>query len=193
MSDPSTYLVLEVPIFTSHKALAVLVNDVQNLETIKKNLIQGNREYDYAFINAKNIVCMEQLYSAYYKVMQNFHYETMKSKSLHTEIIYALSPFKNIMDCLNKFGISKQSDAIVVLKLVKTEEANLEYFESQLANIKAIINGDFVELNDVNLQSTADIKSIIKNYKCKFDQAQPENDWGTLTRNLVSIIQLKGL
>lgn len=97
------------------------------------------------------------------------------------------------MDCLNKFGISKQSDALVVLKIMKTEEANIEYFESELANIKTVVNGDFVELNDVNLQTTADIKSIVKNYKCKVDQTQPESDWGTITRNLVSIIQLKGL
>lgn len=193
MSDTPEYLVLQVPIFDSHQALAVLVNDVKNLDTIKTNLIQGNKEYDYAFINGKNIVCLEQLYSAYYKVMQNHHYGTMKSKSLHTEIIYALSPFKNIMDCLNKFGVSKQSDTLLVLKIVKSEHATAEYFSSEFSKVKTIVDGSFVALSDMNLQTTADIKSIVKNYKYKVDASHLEPNWGIVTRNLVSIIQLKGL
>lgn len=187
------YLELKVPIFNSHKALALLVNNVQNLTEIKENLIKGNLDYDYAFINARNIVSLEQIYSAYYKVMQDFSHGTMKSRTLHTEFIYALSPFKNIMDCLNKFGISKTSDTLLILKIVKKEDATQEYFKSQVEHLKEIVNGDMVDLNNSNLQFTADKKSIFKNYKLKTAGFSEEVNWNLVTRNVISIIQLKGL
>lgn len=187
------YLELEVPIFDSHKTLALLVNNVQNLAEIKENLIKGNLDYDYAFINAKNIVSLEQIYSAYYRVMQDFSHNTMKSRTLHTEFIYALSPFKNIMDCLNKFGISKTSDTLLIVKIVKKEEATPEYFKSQVEHLKEIVDGNIIDLNDDNLQSTADKKSISKNYKLKAAGLPTEFDWNFITRNVISIIQLKGL
>lgn len=194
MNSNQEYIELKVPIFESHTAIAVLMKNVQNLEIIKENLIKGNFDYDYGFINAKNIVSLEQIYSAYYKVMQDSAYNTMKSRTLHTEFIYALSPFKNIMDCLNKFGISKTSDVLLILKIVKKEDATTEYFESQLKHIKTVVTGEIIKLDDENLQNFADAKSIAKNYKLKTNNRKSlDNDWNLVTRNVVSIIQLKGL
>lgn len=193
MSKNSLYRELEVPVLTSHKAFAVLVTNVQNQQTIKENLIKGNQQYDYAFINAKNIVSLEQIYSAYYKTMLDNHHGTMKSRTLHTEVIYALSPFKNIMDCLNKFGISKSSDSLLILKIVNYDEATSEYFTSQLDNIRNVVDGEIVELNDENLLKIFDTKTIEKNYKLSIRGTPLENNPATITRNLVSITQLKGL
>lgn len=193
MSVQEEYLQLQVPVFDAYVGMAVLVDHVTNTATIKENLIKGNTQYDYAFVNAKNIVSLEQIYSAYYKVMQDSSYHTMKSRTLHTEFIYALSPFKNIMDCLNKFGISKNSDTLLILKIVKKESAADAFFQSELENIKKIIDGELIPLCDENLQKTADIGTISKNYKLKLDSSQLKNDYGIVTRHLVALTQLKGL
>jgi EKC/KEOPS complex subunit CGI121/TPRKB len=193
MSDIVPFKEFVIPVFTKYKCFAVLVNNVENLQTIKENLIKGNTDYDYAFINAKNITSLEQLYSVYYKVMLDERNGTMKSRTLHTEIIYALSPFKNIMDCLNKYGISKTADSLLVIKIMNAEDASAENVQYQLANIKAIVHGDFIELSDINLQKSVDMKLLEKNYKLKIFGTPLENNWASITRNLVSITQLKGL
>lgn len=187
------YLEIEIPLFNKYKTFAVLVNNVENLQTIKENLIKGNTDFDYGFLNTKNIVSLEQIYSAYYKIMLDESNGSLKSRTLHTEIIYALSPFKNIMDCLNKFGISKTADSLLILKIVKEEDYNTEYLFSQLNNIKSIIVGNFVELTDENLQKSVDVKTLEKNYKLKIKGTSLENDWSGITRQLVSTTQLKGL
>lgn len=193
MSIQGEYLELRVPVFEAYVGMAVLVDHAINTATIKDNLIKGNKQYDYAFVNARNIISLEQIYSAYYKVMQDSSYNTMKSRTLHTEFIYALSPFKNIMDCLNKFGISKKSDALLILKIVRKEHATERFFQSELDNIKQIVDGELIPLSDENLQKIADIDTITKNYKLKLDSNQLNNDYGVITRHLVALTQLKGL
>lgn len=193
MTDGPLYREIEVPVFTSFKALAVLVRDVENVQAIKDNLIKGNKSYDYAFINAQNIVSLEQLYSAYYKAMLDEHHGTMKTRTLHTEVIYALSPFKNIMDCLNRFGVSKTSTTLLVLKIFKREEGTPEYLAEQFDNIRRLTSGHVVELDDSNLHAAADLKHIEKNYKIKIKGTPLENHWAQITRTLIGITQLKGL
>lgn len=184
---------IEVPVFDKYKAVAILAKNVTNLQNIKENLIKGNTDYDYSFINAQNIISLEQLYSAFYKVMLDESHGSMKSRTLHTELIYALSPFKNILDCLNKFGISKTSDTLLVVKIVKGETVTPIFIKENLENLERIIDGDLIELNDENLQGSANVKMIEKNYKLNIRNTALKDDWDKITRSLVAITQLKGL
>ncbi|OUT20440.1 hypothetical protein CAS74_004691 [Pichia kudriavzevii] len=184
---------IEVPVFDKYKAVAILAKNVTNLQNIKENLIKGNTDYDYSFINAQNIISLEQLYSAFYKVMLDESHGSMKSRTLHTELIYALSPFKNILDCLNKFGISKTSDTLLVVKIVKGETVTPIFIKENLENLERIIDGDLIELNDENLQGSANVKMIEKNYKLNIRNTALKDNWDEITRSLVAITQLKGL
>lgn len=184
---------IEVAVFDKYKAVAILAKNVTNLQNIKENLIKGNTDYDYSFINAQNIISLEQLYSAFYKVMLDESHGSMKSRTLHTELIYALSPFKNILDCLNKFGISKTSDTLLVVKIVKGETVTPIFIKENLENLERIIDGDLIELNDENLQGSANVKMIEKNYKLNIRNTALKDDWDKITRSLVAITQLKGL
>lgn len=184
---------IEVPVFDKYKAVAILAKNVTNLQNIKENLIKGNTDYDYSFINAQNIISLEQLYSAFYKVMLDESHGSMKSRTLHTELIYALSPFKNILDCLNKFGISKTSDTLLVVKIVKGETVTPIFIKENLENLERIIDGDLIELNDENLQGSANVKMIEKNYKLNIRNTALKDNWDKITRSLVAITQLKGL
>lgn len=184
---------IEVPVFDKYKAVAILAKNVTNLQNIKENLIKGNTDYDYSFINAQNIISLEQLYSAFYKVMLDESHGSMKSRTLHTELIYALSPFKNILDCLNKFGISKTSDTLLVVKIVKGETVTPIFIKENLENLERIIDGDLIELNDENLQGSANVKMIEKNYKLTIRNTALKDNWDEITRSLVAITQLKGL
>lgn len=184
---------IEVPVYKKYKAVCFLASNVKNCQEIKENLIKANKDYDYGFINAKNVVSLEQLYSGFYKTVMSQHAGNMKSRTLHTELIYSLSPFKNIMDCLNKFGISKDSNSILIVKIVESETLNNDFIKTQQEHLKSIIDGEFLDITDDSLQEITDIKALEKNYKLKIRSTKLENNWPSISRNLVSITQLKGL
>lgn len=187
------HIILELPSLTKYSAIAVLAVNVENLPEIKENLIKGNTDYDYGFVNGKNVVSLEQLRSSYYRVMVDEHNNSMKTRTLHTEVIYALSPFKNIMDCLNKSGISKDSKTLLILKIVESQGLTDKFIAETLENLVGIIKGDFVEVSDENLQKHVDLKTIEKNNRIKIRGTHLENNWSDITRTLVTATQLKGL
>lgn len=193
MSSAIPFREIEVPVYKKYKAVCFLASNVKNCQEIKENLIKANKDYDYGFINAKNVVSLEQLYSGFYKTVMSQHDGNMKSRTLHTELIYSLSPFKNIMDCLNKFGISKESNSILIVKIVESETLNNDFIKTQQEHLKSIIDGEFLEITDDSLQEITDIKALEKNYKLKIRSTKLENNWPSISRNLVSITQLKGL
>ncbi|GMM48379.1 Cgi121 protein [Pichia kluyveri] len=193
MSSAIPFREIEVPVYKKYKAVCFLASNVKNCQEIKENLIKANKDYDYGFLNAKNVVSLEQLYSGFYKTVMSQHDGNMKSRTLHTELIYSLSPFKNIMDCLNKFGISKDSNSILIVKIVESETLNNYFIKTQQENLKSIIDGEFLEITDDSLQEITDIKALEKNYKLKIRSTKLENNWPSISRNLVSITHLKGL
>lgn len=193
MSSAIPFREIEVPVYKKYKAVCFLASNVKNCQEIKENLIKANKDYDYGFINAKNVVSLEQLYSGFYKTVMSQHDGNMKSRTLHTELIYSLSPFKNIMDCLNKFGISKDSNSILIVKIVESETLNNDFIKTQQEHLKSIIDGEFLDITDDSLQEITDIKALEKNYKLKIRSTKLENNWPSISRNLVSITQLKGL
>lgn len=187
------HIIIELPSFTKYKAVATLVTDVENLKEIKENLIKGNKEYDYGFINASNVVSLEQIRSAYYKVMVDEKNGGMKTRTLHTEMIYNLCPSKNIMDCLNRYGISKDSKTLLVLKIVESEKLVDDFVSETLKNLQKIVHGNFVDLSDAELQKHVNLKTIEKYNQIKIRGTLLENNWNNISRLLVTSIQLKGL
>lgn len=187
------YIIIEIPSLDKYKAIGTFAVDVQNLKDIKENLIKGNKEYDYGFINAKNVISLEQIYSAYYKVMVDEKSGGMRTRTLHTEMIYDLSPFKNIMDCLNKYGVSKDSNVLLILKIVKSEELTKNFINQTLENLQKVINGNFVHFSDAELQKHADLKLIEKHNQLQIRGTPLENNREKLSRLLVTSTQLKGL
>lgn len=159
------YKILEIPLFPLFKAFAVLVTDIRNQQDIKEKVIKGNLKYDFAYINGHNLLSLEQLYSALYKTLLDKSQNGMKSKTLHTEFIYNLSPMKNIMDCLNKFGVSEDAHTMVVVRIVQNDKITPDYFNEVLKSVQEIIDGDIIELSDMNLQHFSDLKKIEKNFK----------------------------
>lgn len=88
------------PQFPETTVLVALFQDVENAQQVKTNLIKGNEQYDFCFINADNIISQKQVLSATYKTLVDDKNKTTKSKSLNTEIILNVSPFRNVSLCM---------------------------------------------------------------------------------------------
>ncbi|OUM51475.1 hypothetical protein BVG19_g578 [[Candida] boidinii] len=190
-------LELEMPVSTpisvdrfakDFKVFGCILQDVQNQDEIKSHLLKGDEGYNYAFINAENIVSVEQVLSVVYKTLLDKSYERMKSKTIHSEVIFNLAPQKNIMECLNKFGVSSDSSNLVVVKVVpSTEEFGAETMDESLGKI---VEGTVLPLSDKTILKCLNYSSIKKNYKLADSMVE---DPVRLTRMLVGVTQLKGL
>ncbi|ODV83443.1 hypothetical protein CANARDRAFT_9502 [[Candida] arabinofermentans NRRL YB-2248] len=184
--------VLEFESFPNYKIFVAYFINVQNTDEIKSELLKGNTDYDFAFINGENLLSLEQIYSAVHKCLLDERFNRKKSKTLHTEIIFNLAPQRNIMECLNKFGISSSSTDLLVLKVLNLEDGNSiqEKEQELLAILKKNINGDIMEFDDATLSERAKLPSIKKNYKLGDTFTE---DLSKLNRILIGITQLKGL
>lgn len=168
---------LTIPQFPEYKVNLHKFSNVQNSKDIKEQLIQGNTLYDFAFINAECVISLEQLMSAVYRSLLDLTGDKLRTRSLHSEVIFSLSPTQNIMDALRRFGIQDNSKELILVKITKGgEDYSLQ-----------IIDGEEVQVTDESLQQTAVLKTIKKNYKISTETPHD------ITRQTVAAIQLRGL
>lgn len=174
----SSHLSFTIPQFPQFKISIHKFSNVTNAAEIKQNLLSGNQEYNFAFINSSTIVSSEQLIAAIYRTLLDYTQDKIRTKTLHSEVIFSLSPTQNIMDSLKRFGIQDDSKELVVINI--SENGAKDDYNLQ------IISGEEVKVDDDEFAKTVDYKVIKKNYK--FDSQDPE----LITRFIVNAIQLRG-
>ncbi|ODV73587.1 Cgi121p [Cyberlindnera jadinii NRRL Y-1542] len=166
----------QFPQFTVH---LFKFKNVTNSKEIKQNLIKGDKRYDFSFINAQTVLSEEQLLSAVYRALLDHTQDKIRTKTIHSEVIFSLSPTQNIMDALRRFGIQDDSTDLIVIKIVDSNSQ--EEFDL------SVVEGEEVDITDEDLKSSAILKTIKKNYKLKSE------DLTVLSHQIVAAIQLRGL
>lgn len=111
-------------------------------------------ELPIAIINAATIVSREQLLSAIYRVLLEKQYNRVRTKTLHSECLLALSPTSNIGDAFKKFGITSTCKEIICLEISENDQDDLVDFDN-------IVNGEEVEFSDKNLHQFFD-KDLVR-------------------------------
>ncbi len=183
------YNVIKYSQFPQYEVFAAYFSSVSNQKEILSNLLAANSDFDFCFVNADNIASLEQLYSAIYKSLLDTVHKRTRSKSLHSEIIFNLSPNKNIMESLKRFGVSLHASRLLILKVQNTENCATNH-ETTFGALTKIIEGTSVRLNDDIIWENANLDSLKENYKLTDTDLE---DRARTTRLLVGITQLKGL
>ncbi|ODV60391.1 Cgi121p [Ascoidea rubescens DSM 1968] len=194
-SDKS--LIISFKQFPDVEILILLFSNVRNSSEIKENLLSSNSSYNYSFINPKNLLNLEQLFSSIYKTLINYKNNEVKSKTLNSEFIFQLSPNKNIFDSIKRFGIAQDLKDLIVLKALNIEEKEIDKTDHSQPNslqdhykhILEIVDGDLIEPNDENISKITDLDLIRKNYKLG---KEISTDKQILLKELIGVIQLKG-
>uniref|UniRef100_A0A914C8B6 Uncharacterized protein n=1 Tax=Acrobeloides nanus TaxID=290746 RepID=A0A914C8B6_9BILA len=86
--------------------------DVKNAVELRKLLRCG--EIDAAFIRAELVVEPFILLAAANRAVHQAAHNRMFTRSLSAELIYSLSPTRNISESLNTFGIAEESQNLIV-------------------------------------------------------------------------------
>ncbi|KAI8622951.1 CGI-121-domain-containing protein [Xylariaceae sp. FL1651] len=104
----------------SHSVHIAVFRGVENSPWLHQQLLARNAEYEYAFIDAGVITSRLQVLSAVFKAITVQVGGTMKTPNIHSEIVYSLSPAKNISEAYRRYGITPTTRDLVIVKVLIT-------------------------------------------------------------------------
>ncbi|KLO17509.1 CGI-121-domain-containing protein [Schizopora paradoxa] len=157
------------------KVHLALFTSVENGKEIRERIIKAStaegaegdaaREaVNFAFVDAKLIASPRHLLTATYQSLLAESQESLKTKTVHSEIIWSLNPTSNITEALRRFGVNDNSSTLLVVRVVKSSE-NLDVEK----NMKEVVQGNLVPLSE--LENVTDWSLISKYYKLNSEVA----------------------
>ncbi|KAI9759907.1 MAG: 5'-flap endonuclease [Chaenotheca gracillima] len=141
-----------------------LFRHVRNSASLKQQLLAGNPEYEYAFIDASVIVSTVHALSAVYRALHDALQGRLKTRNVHSEIVFALSPSYNIAESFRRYGVGEATSSLLAIKV--STDASITH-DSVEKHLSEIVEGEAVEFTDDNLSSMTDVETVRKYYKLK--------------------------
>ncbi|KAG7529522.1 hypothetical protein FFLO_05590 [Filobasidium floriforme] len=188
-----SYHLSHFPVDHSSVHLAFFKN-VTNSADLRKRLVaaatmegeEGDRErdlLDYAFVEANMIVDREQLLTAIYSALQAASSGSLKTKTLHSEVLLSLHPSATpqINEALRKFGISATTKNLILVRIgppsscsttststssppSSDEDAKAEHEQKLVDAMSDLVEGEMTSLSQLR-ESDVDWKGLKKLYK----------------------------
>ncbi|KAJ5748536.1 uncharacterized protein N7511_010232 [Penicillium nucicola] len=164
---------INVPHLTSLPVHVALYRDVQNAAFLKSQLLAGNAEFEYALIDASmisspDIDTLHQVLSrahataAIFRAANDYMHNRLKSRNVHSEIVFSFNSTNNIAESFRRFGIADTTKDLLVVKVSVSPEIT---HESVAAHLSATVQGTSVPFDDQTLAEVSDINKIKKVYK----------------------------
>ncbi|EME46851.1 hypothetical protein DOTSEDRAFT_78978 [Dothistroma septosporum NZE10] len=147
-----------LPHLPQHALHVCLFRDVQNAAFLRQQLLDGNTNFEYAFLDASVLLSRKHVLSACFRAVNDLLNARMKSRNVHSEVVFALSPNNNIAESFRRFGLQDGSKDIVAVK-VGGHRAAVE------AHLLDNIQGTPQTLTDDHLAATRDVARIRKIYR----------------------------
>ncbi|CAL3972354.1 unnamed protein product [Diplocarpon coronariae] len=148
---------------TSYDLHVALYRNVTNASFLHQQLLAGNAEYEYALIDARVVVSRVHVLAAAYRAINDMLENRLRSRNVHAEIVFSLSPNNNISESFRRFGITPSTTSLLVLKL-STPTSSFSAPDVQ-ARLAASVVGDQVAFTDEVLREMTDIARVRKIYK----------------------------
>ncbi|KAI9924777.1 hypothetical protein ASPWEDRAFT_40653 [Aspergillus wentii DTO 134E9] len=139
-----------------------LYRDLQNAPALRQQLLAGNADFEYAFIDASMVYSRAHALSAIFRAVNDYFNGRLKSRNVHSEIVFSFSAANNIADSFRKFGIADTTKDLLVVKFSVTPEVT---HESVAAHLGQSVEGSPVPFNDETLSEISDVGKIKKAYK----------------------------
>ncbi|EXJ83430.1 hypothetical protein A1O1_07053 [Capronia coronata CBS 617.96] len=136
--------------------------EVENAAFLKQQLLAGNAEFEYAFIDASMILSTKHALAAAFRAINDSINERLKSRNVHSEIVFCLSPNNNIGEAFRRYGVSETTKDLLVMKVATTPDVT---FESVSAHLSTHVQGKEYPFDDSTFHETADVDRIRKAYK----------------------------
>jgi len=187
-------------------AFVSLFKDIQNPGSILSRIQsasklegeEGDRErqrVNFAFVDAKLITSHTHLQTAIVQALLAAARDDLRTKTVHSEIIWSLDPSTNISDALRRFGVSKNTKGLLLVRVTDlTKDSAIAGKVEQ--SMKELIPGVIADLSE--LSTFTDWKEVRKVYRLNADSfvqaAEPEQVLIVkIDRIVSSIVATKGV
>ncbi|MCJ1442932.1 MAG: hypothetical protein MMC23_003429 [Stictis urceolatum] len=137
-----------------------LFEDLQNSRFLRKQLLEGNSDFEHAFVDARTILSEAHVLAAVFRAVNDMANGRMKSRNVHSEIVFAMNSNNNIAESFRKFGISDQTRKLLVIKI-----ASADYAEAIAQQLEWAVEGRSLDFDDATLSLLSDMTEIRKTYK----------------------------
>merc|ERR1712150_116123 len=155
---------------------ACLINHVTNWKALLNLLIKG--ELPCALLNTTYLPDLFPVLVASAKAVHSLAGGTLKTKGVHTELLYNLSPSHSISAALKTFGISGKEESLLVVCLPKGV--------CGIEQILAKVEGDVVDVG--GLCTLVDVDKM----RTLYGITEEELDIGSLSDAVVLRVAVKG-
>ncbi|KXN90555.1 hypothetical protein AN958_04227 [Leucoagaricus sp. SymC.cos] len=147
-----------------------LFRNVKNAASLRKRIISAatmegeageleREEVNFAFIDARLITSRLHLQTAVYQSILAEAQEGLRTKTVHSEVLWNLNPTNNITEAIRRYGVS---DTTASLFVVRIDAGTLSGGEMEL-RMKKVVDGDLVPLSQ--LREVTDWSTIKKYHK----------------------------
>ncbi|KAJ9294166.1 hypothetical protein DTO271G3_7028 [Paecilomyces variotii] len=147
-----------------------LYRDVKNAPFLRQQLLSGNTEFEYAFIDASMILSRTHILAATFRAVNDYLNGRLKSRNVHSEIVFSLSPNNNIAESFRKFGLTDATKDLLVIKVSVSPEIT---HDSVAQHLGETVEGSPVQFSDETLSAISDVSKIRKAYKLGAAPAKP--------------------
>ncbi|KAI9764335.1 MAG: hypothetical protein M1835_007598 [Candelina submexicana] len=161
-----------------------LFQDVKNAAFLRSQLLSGNSDFEYAFIDASVIVSRTHILAAVFRAVNDMLNGRLKSRNVHSEIVFSLSPNNNsillllriigafdilisfvphkIAESFRRFGISDTTPSLLIVRIPTGPDIT---FESVQQHLCSVVEGTALEFLDESLSRLTDLAKVKKIYK----------------------------
>ncbi|GAA5993701.1 hypothetical protein JCM10908_001336 [Rhodotorula pacifica] len=144
---------------------------------------EGNKErraVDFAFIDAKMITSRMHTLVAVQQALLARADGALKTKTIHSEVLWLLEPGTNISDSLKHFGLSPSTRHLLLVHIAPLDSGDSDddgsarrrgEADEVLKRMEAIVEGEMLSLEDLGRlpDGGTDEKAIRKTYKLNQD------------------------
>ncbi|CAH7687225.1 kinase binding protein CGI-121-domain-containing protein [Phakopsora pachyrhizi] len=167
---------LEVELFSTVICISLFVG-VKNSGEIRDELVRASKSgdrsdqarLDWAFIDASMITSMEHILTSIYQVLISSSNDELKTKTLHSEILWALSPGTNIMDAIKRFGIGPKTSSVLLIKLLNKQKLVNFDQEALEKESQELVQGNQVSVGRIGSDDIVNWKEVRRVYKLNED------------------------
>ena len=85
-----------LPHLASHPLQLALFKNVKNAPFLRQQLLEGNTAFEYAFLDASVLLSRSHVLAACFRAITDLQNERLRSRNVHSEIVFSLSPNNNV-------------------------------------------------------------------------------------------------
>lgn len=95
----------------SHSLHAILFQNVENAVFLRQQLLDGNADFEYAFLDASVLLSRKHVLAACWRAVNDSLQSRLKTRNVHSEIVFALSTNNNVKTSPSLLPADADTDA----------------------------------------------------------------------------------